>query len=565
MRGDQDRHASAPSVAVSRRGFLRNVGGIVGLSAAVSLLGACAPSAPTGQPTTAPSGEPKPAAAQPTAAPPQTAPAATKESRLVIGYGSPAETMHPHRHYNTVTNSILQSNLYDTLTQFSQDLKTLEPALATEWRTLNDTTWQFKLRQGVKFHNGEEFDADVVKFNVESILNPPQTAQASAITLRQTYNTIERVDIVDKYTVNMITSKPDPYLDRKFSSFGGTIVPPKWHQEVGEEKANVQANGTGAYKFVEWIRDQRLVLEANESYWRGAPAIKQVIIRPIPETATRVAALKAGEADIVVNVPPEEVDPINKSGRASVKTVPSLRILFVQLQSRTEPTTKKEVRQALNYAVDVDAIINNVILGNGVRVATFLTDAFFGYSADVKPYKQDVNKARELLAQAGFPNGIEVSFDINQGRYPNEKIVTEALVGQLEKAGITAKLQTNEWGAYNRKSDNNELGHLSLWGWGNPFLDADNSFYPRLRTAPKVTGLTNYSNPEFDRLIDEARSTSGRDRRLAMYKQAQEILLDDPPYIFLYGLKDAYGLSSRVDWTPRSDEFIWTYYAKQVG
>jgi peptide/nickel transport system substrate-binding protein len=564
MDRDHDRQFGGPSGALSRRQFLRHVGGLAGVSAAVSLLGACAPSAPAAKPTTAPSGEAK-AASQPTAGPQQAAPAATKESRLVIGYGSPAETMHPHRHYNTVTNSILQSNLYDTLTQFSQDLKTLEPALATEWRTLNDTTWQFKLRQGVRFHNGEEFDADVVKFNVESVLNPPQSAQASSITLKQTYNTIDRVEVVDKHTVNIVTSKPDPYLDRKFSSFGGTIVPPKWYQEVGEEKANVQANGTGAYKFVEWIRDQRLVLEANESYWRGAPAIKQVVIRPIPETATRVAALKAGEVDIVVNVPPEEIDPINRGGRASVKTVPSLRVLFVQLQTRTEPTMKKEVRQALNYAVDIDAIVNNVILGNGVRVATVLTDAFFGFSPEITPYKQDVNKAKELLAKAGHPNGLEVTFDINQGRYPNEKIVAEALVGQLEKAGVTARLQTNEWGAYNRKSDNNELGHLSLWGWGNPFLDADNTFNPRLRTAPKLTGLTNYSNPEFDRLIDEARATIDRDKRLAMYKQAQEILLDDPPYIFLYGLRDVYGVSSRVDWSPRSDEVIWAYYAKPAG
>jgi len=564
MGRNRDRQYGRPNGALSRRQFLRHVGGLAGVSAAVSLLGACAPSAPAANPTTAPSGEAK-AASQPTAGPQQAAPAATKESRLVIGYGSPAETMHPHRHYNTVTNSILQSNLYDTLTQFSQDLKTLEPALATEWRTLNDTTWQFKLRQGVRFHNGEEFDADVVKFNVESVLNPPESAQASSITLKQTYNTIDRVEVVDKHTVNIVTSKPDPYLDRKFSSFGGTVVPPKWYQEVGEEKANVQANGTGAYKFVEWIRDQRLVLEANESYWRGAPAIKQVVIRPIPETATRVAALKAGEADIVVNVPPEEIDPINRGGRASVKTVPSLRVLFVQLQTRTEPTMKKEVRQALNYAVDIDAIVNNVILGNGVRVATVLTDAFFGFSPEITPYKQDVNKAKELLAKAGHPNGLEVTFDINQGRYPNEKIVAEALVGQLEKAGVTARLQTNEWGAYNRKSDNNELGHLSLWGWGNPFLDADNTFNPRLRTAPKLTGLTNYSNAEFDRLVDEARATIDRDKRLAMYKQAQEILLDDPPYIFLYGLKDVYGVSSRVDWSPRSDEFIWAYYAKPVG
>jgi peptide/nickel transport system substrate-binding protein len=483
------------------------------------------------------------------------------ESRLVIAYGAPAETMHPHRHYHTVTNSILQQNLYETLTLRSQDMKQLEPGLATEWRTLDERTWQFKLRQGVKFHNGDDFDAEAVKFSIESVLNPPSTAQASALTLKQTYNTIERVEIVDKYTVNVRTSAPDPYLDAKLSAFGGTILDPKWYEAVGEEQSNLKANGTGAYKFVEWVRDQRLVLEANENYWRGAPKFKQVIIRPIPETATRVAALKAGEVDIIVNVPPEEVEPINRSGRAVVKTVPSLRVLFIQLDTGRGPTEKREVRQALNYAVDIDSIIKNVIQGNGVRVATFLTDVFFGYDPELQPYKQDLNKAKELLAKAGYPNGFEGVFDINQGRYPNEKPVAEAIVGQLEKVGIRLKLQQNEWGAYNRKSDNYELGPLSLWGWGNFTLDADNSFYPRLRTAPKKTSLTVYSNPEFDKVIDEARATIDKSKRLELYKRAQRIIYEDCPYIFLYGLRDVYGVSNRVEWEPRSDEFIWAFYA----
>ena len=556
------------TVRLSRRRVLRLGAGLLGGAAFAPLLSACSqPPAPAAKPAESkPADAAKPAEAKPAQ---QAAPAAPKDgaSRMVIAYGSPAETMHPHRHYNTVTNSILQNSIYDSLTVRSADMKKLEPGLATEWKTLDERTWQFKLRPGVKFHDGTDFDAEVVKWNVDSILNPPEAAPGGAFVLKATFNTIDAVEIVDKTTVNMKTRVPDGYLDAKFSAFGGMMQSPKWFQDAGEEKSNKQAVGTGPYKWVDWVRDQQLVLEPNEAHWSGGPKVKNVVVRVIPETATRVAALKAGEVDIIVNVPPEEFDPIQRTGRATVKTVPSLRVMFAQLDTSRGPTATKEVRQALNYAVDVDSIVKNVMSGYGVRIATFLPDFFFAYDPELKPYTQDVNKAKELLSAAGYPNGVDVTFDIDSGRYPFEKPVAEALAGQLEKAGVRAKIQTNEWAAYNTKSDNMELGAISLWGWGNYTLDPDNSFYPRLRTPTtgKVTSLTIYSNKAFDDLIDQGRATADQTKRLAIYKQAQALLKDDCPYIFLYALKDIYGVSNRVEWEPRSDEFIWPSYASLKG
>jgi peptide/nickel transport system substrate-binding protein len=491
-------------------------------------------------------------------------PAVTQaQTQLIIAYGASPEVLDPHQHYHTITDSVLGS-LYEPLTLRRADMKGLEPALAESWKPLDDKTWRFNIRKGVTFHNGERLDAETVKFNVERLLNPPAEARPVGRGLLPTYLTIDRLEVVDSHTVDIKTKVPDPYLDKKFSGFGGNIVPRQYLEAKGYLALTTAPVGTGPYRFVSWVKDGDLVFESNETYWRGAPKIKRVIIRPIPEGATRAAALKAGEVGIVQNLPPAEVDEVNNSGRAAAVSVPSLRVMYAQFDCLKGPTQDKRVRQALNYAVDVEELIAFVLGGNGIRIADFLNPFIFGYDSTLKPYPHDPEKARKLLAEAGYARGLEVEFDCSKGRYLQDKEIAEAMAGQLAKVGVKARVVAHEWGLYVSKMTAYQLGALSLWGWGNWALDADNSFWPRLRTAvnfPKVTSTEAYSNPELDKILDEARGILDQERRLQLYRQAQQIILDEAPYIFLYQLKDLYGVSKRVIWQPRPDEMIWPYEA----
>lgn len=486
---------------------------------------------------------------------------AEKDSRVIIAYGASQERMDPHQHYHTITESVLR-NIYEPLLRRSRDLKTLEPALAVSYTTLNDKTWQFKLRQGVKFHNGEEFDAETVKFSLERLLNPPADAHATSRLLIPTYNTIDHVEVADRYTVNIVTKIVDPYLDAKMSGFGANMVPRHYIQEKGYGVLLTDPVGTGPYKFVSWVKDGDTTLEAFEGYWGGPASIKTAIIRPIPEGATRAAALKAGEVDVVQNLPPSEVEPVKASGIAQPVSVPSVRVMFVQLDSFRGPTQDKRVRQALNYAVDVPELIEFVLGGNGIQIADFLSPLIFGHDPKLEPYPYDPDKAKQLLAEAGYPDGFEIGFDCSRGRYLQDKEIAEAMAGQLAKVGIRARVVAHEWALYVSKMSAYQNAPLSLWGWGNWTLDADNSLYPRMHcpgSIPPKTSIEAYCNKELDAVLEEARSIIDREKRLALYSKAQKIVLEDPPFIFLYQLRDLYGVSNRLKWTPRSDEMIWAY------
>ncbi len=301
--------------------------------------------------------------------------------------------MDPQMHQNTVTESVLRS-MFDTLTVRGADMKSLEPGLALSWQQLSETTWQFKLRQGGKCRNGEEFNAEAVKFTFERALNPDQKAP-----LRSLVTPIAKIEVVDAYTINVTTAKPDPLLPSRFSGYATDIVPPKYVKEKGDQYIAANPVGTGPYKFVSWVKDGDLILEANPNYWGPAPKIKTLVIRSIPENTTRVAALRTGEADIIVNVPASDIDGIKGSGKADIATVPSGRLMHVILNAQDGPTANVKVRQAINYAVDVDSILKNVVGGYGVRIATLLIPQDVGYDPNLKPYPYDPEKAKKLLAE----------------------------------------------------------------------------------------------------------------------------------------------------------------------
>ncbi|OLB96134.1 MAG: hypothetical protein AUH30_13525 [Candidatus Rokubacteria bacterium 13_1_40CM_68_15] len=273
--------------------------------------------------------------------------------------------------------------------------------------------------------------------------------------------------------------------------------------------------------------------------------------------------------DVAVNIPPHLANPISNHPRLFLSTAPSIRTIQLMFQTAEYDeqhkligpykgvTVDKRVRQAITYAVDVDEIIKTVLDGKAMRVATMLTPLHFGFDPSLKPVKQDVAKAKKLLADAGFPNGVEITLNGPQGRYVRDKEVAEAVSGQLAKSGIKTTLRTYEFVAYlNNLTYKHKGGPVWLIGWGTPTIDAETIYGPLFRTG---ANLTTYSNPDLDRLFDEAQTIMDEKKRLAEYQQINKLWVEDAAAVPLYQQLDLYGASKRLNWKARSDELIKAY------
>ena len=326
---------------------------------------------------------------------------AADEDRIVLALDRDQNNMDPFLHFLR-PGILMNINMYDSLLHKTPKLQ-YEPSLATEWRAIDDITWEFKLRKGVKFHSGDLFSAEDVKFTFDRVLNPetksPQIGNVRAI---------KEVKVIDEHTVQLVTDQPFPLLLERMVFF--PIMPKKYFEKVGAQAfAEHAPSGTGPYKFVEWKRDQYLRLERFEEHWRGPAPIKTFIIRVIPETATQVAELKTGGVDIVRSLPPDLMPDLKANPHTYVSTAPILRTHYISLDMRHPPFDKKEARQAANYAIDRQAIIERLMGGLGKVVPTVINPMAFGYDPSIEPYGYDPKKAKELLKQAGYPNGVDIT------------------------------------------------------------------------------------------------------------------------------------------------------------
>jgi peptide/nickel transport system substrate-binding protein len=484
-----------------------------------------------------------------------TASAAT-QGQIVVAQGVDPTTLDPHWHEETPAYNVLL-NVYDTLLFRDRDLKII-PWLAESWKLVNPTTWEFTLRKGVKFHNGDEVDAEAVKFSLDRLRDPElKNRQAGNFRL------VSSVEVVDRQTVRIVTSKPFPTLENQLALRGAIMAPRHFK---GKDKAFADRNpvGTGPYKFVRWNKDEQIVLEANEQYWGGAPKVKRLVFRPIPEHAVRVAALQAGEVDIAVNIPPHLVPIIEKHPKLYVSKAPSVRTIFIPIYTHQfdsgnkpvgevdGPTKDKRVRQAIIAAVNPEEIIKTVLEGQAIRTATPLTSKHFGFERSIQPVKQDPDRVRRLLADAGFASGIDLTLNSPDGRYLKDKEVSEAVAGQLTKAGIRARVRTFEWTTYlNQMVYIHKAAPMFLIGWGNTTWDADGTLYPLWRSG---NPLANHHSPDFDGMIDEAQTSVDAKRRQEVYRRAQQLLLDDGAVLPLYQQMDLYGVNKRVNFQALSSE-----------
>jgi peptide/nickel transport system substrate-binding protein len=489
---------------------------------------------------------------------------AAPEGRVVIAQGVDPTTLDM-MHQQEQPASNVGAQMFESLVERDINLK-LVPALAVQMpKLVAPTVWEVKLRRGVKFHNGETFDADSVKFSLERLVNPANKLRGSS-----SFAPIDRVEIVDPYTVKIHTKKPWPVFLSHIALRQAAMYPPK--EYAGKDPAAISKNpvGTGPYKFVRWSKDEEIVMEAFPGYWGGPAKIKTVVFKPIPDDAVRVAALQNGEIDVAVNIPPHLAGIIEKHPKIFLSTAPSIRTIQLmiyahQMDPATHkavgpypgPTADKRVRQALAYAIDADEIIKGVMDGKAVRVATMLPSLHFGYDASLKPIKPDVARSKKLLADAGFPNGLEIVLNGPQGRYVRDKEVAEAVAGQLTKAGIKTTLKTYEFVSYlNNMVYVHKAGPVWLIGWGHPTMDAEAIYVPLFK-SPGI--FVNWNNDDFNGMVEQAQTQMDEKKRYAEYRRINKLWIEEVPAIPLYQQIDLYGANKRLVWKARSDELIRAY------
>jgi peptide/nickel transport system substrate-binding protein len=311
--------------------------------------------------------------------------------------------------------------------------------------------------------------------------------------------------------------------------------------------------GTGPFKFVSWDRSGQFVIRRNENYWGQPSKIDEVIYKNIQEDAARIAALEAGQADIISNLPPHEVERLKSNPRLRVQPVQGLRPIFLVLSPAYKPLDNPKVRRAMTHAIDRDRIIRLVLEGNAYPLRGLLGPQVFGYDPDARAYPYDPEKAKQLLTEAGFANGFEIEYHSPTGRYPKDREVAQVIVEQLSKVGIKANLKTPEWSIFNTDYKNGKYAFY-LTGRGS-LTDADTLFQQYFRTG-MTKRVLGYSNPKLDEILDAQQQTFDVKKREKLLWEAHRIILEDAPAIPLWNAMDIYAHRADLVWTPPPDEKV---------
>jgi peptide/nickel transport system substrate-binding protein len=526
------------------------------LAMVVVLLPGCGtPATPTEEPGGAPT---EPPAADATPAPEATsAPEPAEQEPLVMVMGTDAETLNPLQ-FRARTTGIISWHVNERLVARGSDMK-MGPWLAESVEQPDDLTWVFHLRKGVTFSNGDPFTAQDVKFTFEQMVDPKWNSPKSTIPSDLSLD-MDNIEIPDDYTIIFHTTEPAPLMLDQLDFIG--IISEKYFSEASDAEISQQPVGTGPYVVTEWVKDDHITLERRDDYWGPLPEIETIIVRPIPDAQTRLAELLAGNADIVLNVSPDDMERVEAAEGVRMATVDGGREMFIAIRCDQEPFNDVRVRQALNYAVNVEAILENLMYGLGTRMAT---GSNYPVPSPVEAYTYDPAKAAELLDDAGVVdsdgdgvrewNGQPLSIEIGSpnGRYVRDVEIAQAAAGDLTAIGIPAEAKAYEWSVYSDMSLNNTLPPLHLLGFGTTFSGQMEHWF---MTENFPMNTTHWNDPEFERVYAELKGTLDTDERTEMIQELDQIAHDGAPWIFIWKQVDFYGASDRVDFTPRADEMI---------
>jgi peptide/nickel transport system substrate-binding protein len=475
---------------------------------------------------------------------------ADAKTRVVVAQGVEPTRLDPDMHRENTSNNVIL-NIYDALVERDGEEK-IVPDLAESWRFLDDNTLEFKLRKGIKFTNGEPFNAEVVKYNIERVAGLIPTAKK---TLNPPgWENVKEAKVLDEHTVQIITKAPYPLLLSHCAQ--KYMVPIEYTKKDNFESLATKPIGTGPYVLKSWMKGGELVLEAKKDYWKGAPKIDEIVFRPIPDDSTRLAELKVGNVDIIANLKPDNVKEIEAEKNLQVKYAPSARTAMVFINGELPNLKDVRVRKAVNHALDVPSLIKNVMGGNAFRVSTVCPRNFVGWDPEEKFYDYNPQKAKQLLAEAGFPNGFDATILTPRGRYLNDVQACEAIAGMLTAVGIRTKVNAVEFGVFAKQTQAHQIPEFMYAAWGNPHFDV---LYTINAIARSGQMFSWHSNKDLDALLDAAAKTVDPKKHEELLRKALRVMYDDPGFGFLYNQRDIYGVNKRVSFEPRPDEDINLY------
>lgn len=471
--------------------------------------------------------------------------------RVTIAFGVDPFSLNPQEDATTWITSIHLA-LFDPLLIMNDKME-VEPGLAMSWKAISSKVWEFKLRQGVKFHDGSELTAEDVKFTFDRIADE----KLNSVWWSRMRWLVE-TKVIDRYTVR-IRTEPAYAPALRGLTYMAPIMPKGAFERLGAQRFSQAPVGSGPYKFVEWVKNDRVVLEANPQYWGGRPKVDRLIYRTIPDEFTRIAELRTGGVDIATNLSPSRADELRNNPNVMVATTRSLRILFLGINMKKRPFDDVRVRRALNHAVNVNELIKSVLNGHAYRNHSPIPGLAFGYSEEgLVKYEYDPAKARQLLREAGVAPGTTVVLEAPRGRYLADKEIAEATAGYLEAVGLKVDLRVQEWGTFWPRYLGQKMEGIYMVGCGAASADADQCLDLHLHTASRGAWY-GQGYRDLDAMIVLAKSNPTPQVRKQLYARIQKAVTEHAPWIFLFDFEDVYGVRRGVNWKPRPDERVIVY------
>jgi len=474
---------------------------------------------------------------------PQNARAEVKE--LIIGIGIDADTLLPYDQTTTLMQNMADL-IYDSYLYQDPDGK-LHPRLATGYEVSPDgLTYTIKLRKGVKFSDGTDFNADAAKAGWDNVLNPE-----TRVPLRFTVGMVEECVKVDDYTIQLKLKFAFAPLAPTISMSLMSPISPAALKKYGED-IRQHPTGAGPYILDKWVKGDRIEMVRNENYWGEKPTVAKIIWKIVPEAATREAMLRAGQIHICYKPLPSNVAALKADPNITVEMPLDTRTIFMGLNYQKGATTNKKVRQAFNYAVDKKAIVKKILFGTAEPMDGPVSPKVFGYHKMANQYDYNPEKAKQLLKEANFDFSKTISMRTPQGRYLFDRQVSEAIQAYLQAIGVKAELRTYDWPTYVagllKPLEESEL-EVFLLGWGPLILDADMGLYGQFTcevNPPKGLGAAFYCNPEYDKIMKASREEQDPQKRSALLKKASEMVWDDAPWMWLHVEKFVIAYSSKI-------------------
>ncbi len=465
--------------------------------------------------------------------------------------------LDPHDHAETNTD-IIVSQAYEGLMGRDPEGAIVE-SLATEWERVEPGTARFTLRDDVTFHNGDDLTAEDVRFSIRRIEDPDVSLNGPQVGDLVGAGSLAGVEAGDgEVTVNF--EGLNPIVFQLFAT-NGQIMQQSWVEENGSDFINRNMNGTGPFQLSSYDQGNEVVVEQYEDYWDDTASVEEVSLTASTESSTRVNQLLAEESDIVTNVPPQEVSRVEEDDVASIQSVPSTRVIFLQMRFDAEPFSSQQFRQAMNHAVDNQGIIEDVLNGFGTVSGQPTLEQFTGHNPDVEPYEHDPDRAEELVEESGF-SGVSITLQTPIGRYLKDVEVAQAAANQIDSlSNVNCELQQREFNSLVQDvtaPNIEDRPKFNLLGWGNGEFDASQTIIPLLTSDGPLTVL---KNDEIDGLIADAQSESDPETREEILQETNQRLHDLAPWVFMHQQFSVYGVSSDIEWEPRADELIDPYRA----